>query len=184
MKSVFLIITGLFMLVGQVFAGEPPAAQEDTDAREKTENLVQMAFEAAIQGIGHTGGLYPFALLQEGTEKVSTVSWDGEPEDRLPADEWSEELMQVLRKKAQEEEFNAAALARLHSGESEEGKPFLGVWVLADHENDAPWIAFLPLLETDRGTYEQADELVYAATDQWIFPPSDEEEDETEQQPD
>lgn len=162
---------------GQV-EGNPEEGEAQKPEREKMNALTSQAFQAAFKGINKSGHFYPFALYEENGE-IQSISFDMDSGEKPPeAKKWVPHLFKQLRKKAQESDtMNVAAVARLHmvqgKNKGEDGKQdrVMGVWVVVDHRDTRPIVAFMPLPEQEDGTHKPGN-MIYSGTDNWIFPSS------------
>ena len=120
---------------------------------QQMEALTKLALEQALQAIATQGLVYPFALLQNGEDKLAVVSYTGEPDQRPPDEQYAAALVQLVR---QETTANLAqrnaVVVRQSVLTTDAGESYQGIWVLTDHRDaDQAKILFQTLVPSKDG---------------------------------
>lgn len=148
------------------------AEEQPSPAQQEMNELGEQALASGLQLINHSGGMYPYAMVQSG-EQTQLLGYQGDPEARPPEQEWSALLLQRLRSLAETDDtITAMALIRLHEVPTRSGDGSVrGLWVLLDQRELRPTLLFLPFLPGEDGQH-RVGELIYYGSEQRIFPDS------------
>lgn len=171
---IFLATVSLPAVTVENAGDNPPGDQEkqekESPERAQLNRLIKESLGLAVKTLSENeGGIYPYGMTMNQDGKVSLKGYSGKREEAPPQEKWIKGLTQSFRKTTDSNsQIVAASITRLHQTENDQGETVPGIWVLADHRNNQPWVAFFPLVKKDNGKREVGDPA-YQATDQWLF---------------
>ena len=144
--------------------------------RAEMSRLIKESLGLAVKTIsGNDGGIYPYGMTMDQSGKISLKGYSGKKAKAPPQDKWVKNLSHSLRQATSSNpDIVAASITRLRQVKNDQGEQVPGVWILADHRKNQPWVAFFPLVKNDSGKHEVGDPA-YQATKQWLFSENSEE---------
>lgn len=160
----------LVLLSGLLAAGAlhaQPASSPDAVINRLAESLMT----TALQAVGESGSVYPFALQwHAGEDEVELLGYRGEADQAPPSDQWALALQQRLQQQAATDPtLMAAGLVRMSEVKTEQGETLPGLWALVDHRDGRPVVLFLPFLANPQGGKRVPGEVIYHAPQQGLF---------------